>query len=488
MYIQFLNAPGFTIDNDNMLHRSGSWMLTADDDPNGDIALQAQAWAGSIGDAWRQPSDTGDSYEADPEFSVTQIKCQALDSKSCIVTFEASAVQKSGLLEAVSGSCIFERCCDLSEHKTIQYILSNSNIDTLPQVGDVIDWAGSNYRCESLNCRIVNQTVLHVTLKAVNTAVTPDGRIVTAFDNDHGQTKKGSWLITPEALEDFLNRNQLNMPALWAGENYYISSVQTEPADSARCTSVTLTARNSELKLLEVMRSEEIVCMADMQQPEKLFIWNSVWRASDNDRLQFEAMLGESAESWTNDPHAIVSKVTPRRISDCEFEYLLEARYPESIDISGIRGRYWRDRDLPDRHEYYTRVGELRFSPRQCGYRYSYNGHYRKLKTWQPEALCPLRTSDPLPLNWVNQPVKLLEIVEVTYLHGTSAKNLEDITPWFTESRISSSEIAGVSGSFLRYDLDVDDITDNRGREWTRITKVYRKAPENYTWNSNYWV
>ena len=139
MYIQFLNAPGFTIDNDNMLHRSGSWMLTADDEPNGDIALQAQAWAGSIGDAWRQPSDTGDSYEADPEFSVTQIKCQALDSKSCIVTFEASAVQNSGLLEAVSGSCIFERCNDLSEHKTIQYILSNSNIDTLPQVGDVIE-------------------------------------------------------------------------------------------------------------------------------------------------------------------------------------------------------------------------------------------------------------------------------------------------------------------------------------------------------------
>jgi len=334
MQIQFLNAPEFSVTDDGRLHRRGNWLLTGDKDNTGDISLAAREWAGNIGDAWRKPNADGSAFENDDSMSITAINCKALDSNSCIVTFEA---------------------------------------------------------------------------------------------------------------------------------------------------------RGNELKLIEVLRSEEIVSTAIPSAPEKLYIWRSLWRATAGDQAHFESMLGQSAVDWTHDERTIVSKITPRRISDCEFEYQLEARYPETIAASGS-SRHLRDHDLPNRKEYYTRVGEMRFSPRQCGYRYSYNGHYCKLKSWQSDELCPLNTSSCLPLNWVNQPVKLLEIVEVTFLSGTSAENLEDITGWFTESRISSSSLAGVSGSFLRYDLDVDDVTDYRGREWTRITKVYRKAPGNYSWNQNYWV
>ena len=37
-------------------------------------------------------------------------------------------------------------------------------------------------------------------------------------------------------------------------------------------------------------------------------------------------------------------------------------------------------------------------------------------------------------------------------------------------------------------DMEVDDVTDSRERQWTKITKVYRMAPAAYNWNSNYWI
>ena len=82
----------------------------------------------------------------------------------------------------------------------------------------------------------------------------------------------------------------------------------------------------------------------------------------------------------------------------------------------------------------------------------------------------------------------MLEIVEVSFLAGTSAKNISQIISWFTSQRVSNTTIAGISGSFLRYDLEIDDITDSYNRDWTRISRVYRKSPDNYDWNSTYWL
>jgi hypothetical protein len=95
---------------------------------------------------------------------------------------------------------------------------------------------------------------------------------------------------------------------------------------------------------------------------------------------------------------------------------------------------------------------------------------------------------NPLPRNWINQPVKLLEILEVSYLKGPSKDNIQSVSSWFTAQRISNATLAGISGNYLRSDLKVDDITDSCHRKWTRITKVYRKSPANHTWNPQYWI
>ena len=484
MQIQFLASPEFTIDQNNVLHRRGSWLLTAEN-PAEDFSLLSQEWAGNVGEPWRQPIDDGSAYTLDDAITITRISSQAPESNSCIITFEGTEnFNGSGSITPLAENMTLERCKDLSEYKTAVYQLVNVSEDALPQPGDLIDWAGTDYRCESLKVVSSSGNTAHATLTAVRTAPPMRENIQSETTAVHQQQKTSIWLIQEENLSDFLEQNALYQPANWAGSNYYISSIKTEPANSALRCKVTLHARYCCMQLIEALRSEEIVHITAVGTMKKLFIWRSRWRATPEDRGLFEAMLGESAADWTNDERMIVCRVEPQQISDREFEYLLEARYPEDIVSSGEHSDY----DLPDRHEFYTRTGEMRFTPRQCGYRRRRGGKLRKIGNWQGENECPLNRSEALPMHWVDQPVKLLEIVEVTYRQGNSGEHLSEIAEWFTSQRISSEPISNISGSFLRYDLDVDDMTDKKGNNWTRIQKIYRLAPENMSWNNQYWL
>ena len=483
MQIQFLNSHDFTITSDGKLERSGCWLLSSAD---GNIAELAEEWAGSVNDPWRIPSADGCSYTLDDTLKVQHIECKALDSRHCQVIFKASAGSSAAGTEtaAIPGSFRFERKNDLTEYKIISYQLPQRDLALLPAVGAVIDWAGSDYRCEAVTVRENAAQLLIVDVQAVNIAIEPAGRIESEKNHDE-EFKTGSWHIMPDALEDFLQTNALHSPARWAGENFYIYKINSKPADSAARTLVTLTARRSKLEMIESLRSEEIVAMP-MNVPDTRLVWQSRWRATAEDRAIFENKLGNTAQDWTDDSRTIVCKVTPKRISDCEFEYLMEARDPEDI------GREYnfdsKDLDLPDRREYYSRIGEMRLSAGQCGYTWRHNGTYRPINNWASAQLCPLVTNVQLGQRWINQPIKLLEIVEVSFLSGTSANNISQIISWFTNQRVSNTVIAGISGCFLRYDLEIDDITDSYGRDWTRISRVYRKSPDNYDWNSSYWI
>ncbi|MBO5923252.1 MAG: hypothetical protein J6Q81_01935, partial [Lentisphaeria bacterium] len=478
--------PDFTIDENGRLERSGSWLLSSADTGD-DISLLAASWAGSVNDFWRIPSADGRSYTLDQQLKVKYIECTALDSRHCRVKFTASTAGNNdtpGGIEAVTGSFLFERKKDFTEYKTISYKLAANDLALLPQIGSLLDWAGSVYRCEEVNCKENSDEIFTAEVRAVNIAVQSSGVIDSEEQHDQ-KFKTGTWLIMPEALDDFLQTNALHESAPWAGDNFYVYKLNTSPADSAGRTRVTITARYSKLEMIESLRSEEVVAVTQ-DVPQKRLVWQSRWRAAAGDREFFENKLGGVAQDWTSDSRAIVSKVTPKRISDCEFEYLLEARYPE--DIASDLKFDAKDLELPDRLEYYTRIGEMRLSPGQCGYTWRHNGTYRLINNWQFNQLCPLVTTVALNLRWINQPLKLLEIVEVSYLSGTSSKNISQIVSWFTGQRVINTSLAGISGCFLRYDLEVDDITDSRDRDWTRISRIYRKSPNNYDWNTNYWI
>ncbi len=423
MIVQFLDAPDYTIDIHGCTEQRSSWLLSRSPEESGDISDLALQWAGNVGDPARRPNAGGDNFELDDTLCVTNIKCTALDSRSCRVTFTA-----------VSGS--------------------NSS---LPDTGN------------------------DPTQEA-----TPSGvwqQIRDEFTDD-GEFKIASIIIPDDILEDFLTEHAVHTAAEWASDDYYVYSMKTEPAELPQHTLVTATARKSKLQMIENLRTEEVTSTA-FGQLQTLSVWKSRWRATAADREIFSTKLGTSAADWTGDENTIVSKITPKRVSDCEFEYLLEARYP--VHISSSSGDH-RDHDLPDRLEYYIRIGEMRLSAMQCGYIWRYSGRYTPINNWYADQLCPLTTTVALPLHWINQRVKVLEIVEVSYLAGNSGENIAEAAMWFAGPKVETLTLAGITGNFLHSDLDVDDVFDSYDREWTRIRKVYRLAPANHTWNIHYWI
>ena len=268
MQVQFLNAPEFQIDSQGILQRSGSWLLCAEaGDP--EISQMAMEWAGSVGDHWREPNTAGDGFTLNTDLQITKISCQALDSSCCTIKFTGSPADSTGSApggnepQIIRTQYRFERKKDLSEYKTAEFSIPAGGNFTLPAAGDMIDWAGENFRCESVTETVKTDQSRLITITAVNTAVALNGAISSCIKTDSCEIKSGVWKVLPEALDDFLSGNALYAPASWAGENFYISEVKTSPADSAQQTLVSLQARKSSLQMLEALRSEEIVAMND---------------------------------------------------------------------------------------------------------------------------------------------------------------------------------------------------------------------------------
>lgn len=489
MLVQFLNAPDFVIDSNGVLTRRSVWLLTCDAG-EGDIADLAAAWAGNINDPWKKPTADGSSFVPDTTIRITGIKCTALDSRSCRVEFTGSSVSVpgSGSLPDNGATRLenmrFERRKDQSEYKIAIFYLPESELANLPAAGDLIEWAGSDYRCESLQCKSNGNNLCEVELTAVNTAIQSSGIITASTDNQNRKQQTGCWLVSEDALAEFLQNNALHKPAVWAGENFYTASIRSEPANSAGRIAVTITARYAALQLLEKTVHSEIVSFSGTV-PVTAKVWQSRWLAGSEDKEIFENMLGSPAE-WTGDENMIVCKITPKAISECEYEYLLEARYAEQINPGS--SRWWRDSNLSERREYHTRVGEMRLSPLQCGYYWRHSGHYMLIYNWNAQYFCPFDTATAFHRGMINRVLRLLEIVEISYLRGTSGENIQTVTSWFNSQRVENKTLAGISGNFLRYDLEIQDITDSRDRSWTKISQTYRLAPANLQWNSTYWA
>ncbi len=484
MLVQFLDAPGFAIAENGELTRSARWLLSADPD-DGDFGVAAMLWAGTVGSAWRTPNAAGDGYSPDDTLRITKVHCKVLDASSCEIHY--SGASRLGSAAAIPGTYRLERRANLEEFKQNTFKVPALMLaNFLPAIGDTIDWAGGEYRCEKVEVSENSDDTFNVQITAVNTAIRAEGDITTEDNAEFEQLKTGVWLVRADALADFLSTHAVHATAAdWAGENFYIHEVATAPANSARRTRVTLKARLARLKLIEALRHESIASLGGTS-PECEIVWTSRWHGAAADKAIFENQLGADASDWAENGF-IVSRITPQRISDCEYEYALEARQPETI-IPDEKRKYWTDRDLPDRHEYYIRVGEVRFSPLQCGYCWGYRGNYTQLGNWIAARQCPLVATAPLDRRWINQALKLLEVVEISYLSGRSSGHISTIAGWLVGGRVDNSTLAGVSGSWLKVDLDVDDVTDSRDRHWTKISKVYRRAPRGYSWNGNYWV
>ena len=65
----------------------------------------------------------------------------------------------------------------MTEYKTISYRLPENDLALLPEIGSMIDWAGSDYRCEEVLAEEKSDNICIAKVRAVNIAIAPEGRI-----------------------------------------------------------------------------------------------------------------------------------------------------------------------------------------------------------------------------------------------------------------------------------------------------------------------
>ena len=56
----------------------------------------------------------------------------------------------------------------------------------------------------------------------------------------------------------------------------------------------------------------------------------------------------------------------------------------------------------------------------------------------------------------------------------------------FLASKLYNGTVGGHRGVFRKEDIQADEIRDNDGLLWTRITTVYQLPPSAYEWNPTY--
>ena len=482
MLIQCLNVPEYTIGPDGAVCRSARWLLCAEPvDVN--FALAVALWAGEVHGDWRVPNQDGDGYTADPTVRIARIGCKMLDASSCEITYEG--VPRVGAVTRLPGAYQLERRANLEEYQSDTFQVPAKALNSfLPAVGDAVNWNGTAATCIGNVAREQPDGSYLVTVTAVSGTIRAQGEISSIEDADFESVRQGVWVVADSRLAAFLEENAVHASAAtWAGEGFYIFH-QTAVPDERGYTKVTLQARQGKLKLIEACRSEELLSGGTEGTAES--VWKSRWRVRPEDCERFSGLLGKDASDWAESGF-VVSRIVPKRISDCEYEYTLEARRPESIIPSGL-STYWLDDDLPGRVEVKLRGAFVQFSAGQCGYCWNYRGQYALLRNWNPARDCPVVTSTPLDRRWVQQPVPVQEALVTHYYAGDARDNAKYFIRWNSGGRVVQETIADCTGSWLKMSITVENFTDRRGRTWTRVIEVFRKPPANEDWNALYWI
>jgi len=482
MLIQCLNVPEYSIGEDGAVCRSARWLLCADPtDVN--FALAAALWAGEVHGDWRVPNQDGDGYTTDPTVRIARIGCKMLDASSCEITYEG--VPRVGAVTRLPGAYQLERRANLEEYQSDTFQVPAKALNAfLPAVGDAVNWNGTAATCIGNVAKEQPDGSYLVTVTAVSGTIRAQGEISGTEDAEFASVKQGVWVVADSRLAAFLAENAVHASAAtWAGEGFYIFHQAAVP-DERGYTKVTLQARQGKLRLIEACRSEELLSGGADGTAE--VIWKSRWRVRPEDRELFSGSLGSDASEWA-ERGFVVSRVTPKRVSDCEYEYTLEARRPESI-VPGGQSIYWLDDDLPDRVEVKLRGAFVQFSAGQCGYCWNYRGQYTLLRNWNPADDCPIVTGTPLNRRWIQQTVPVLEAVVTTYRAGAARSHAGSFIGWHSGGRVVRKTIAGFTGSWLKMSVAAENFTDRRGRTWTRVTEVFRRPPANEAWNTGYWI
>ncbi len=487
MRIVHHNNIDFNIDDNGKITRRSTWHVMPDagtviDTEWVNLRGQVEQWAGNVGDAWRLPDADSRSYTEDSNFVISEIIFKALNH----YMYEVSYIGHKKHLTAEMIGRISETINSSEERSksAVWMVHSDSLAGWLPQIGDVLTWAGNDFLCENIQMQESANNEWEVKITAKDMSVMMIGNPTFSRSDSHESVRKAKWRVGVNAYDDFITSNGINSDASsWAGNAYYVSDIQVSPHGKIAYY-ISLEARYAETRLLSVKHSEAFNGYDADGNINKIVHWTGRWRVHSANLADFENKVGESAEDWAI-PGAIITKVDPVRVTDLIYEVTMEAREAKDSGSSGLDFNMDNRSNLRCRVDIICKEVDYILNASACGWHKNLQGKYEEIPEWDAQKLCPFVTTAPLPAEMIDANLKCVFVSKTTFLRGRSKAHVKMNLDWSRTPRVVSN-VAGVLGSWLKRSFNTEEVFDNEGKRWTKIIRSYIHTPAGYTWNSNY--
>lgn len=478
MKIQAIDNQYFSLSAGSGLIRSAVWRLTADspDAAPDDFAADVTAWSGIPGDPLRVPATDGTVSEL-PDCPVEKIAVKTLSSLCAEVTLTARRLDTEPLFSE-------SRSADGECRRTATYRVAAASLEAaLPSPGSILAWEGVEHCCESAAAEPAGKGFWEIRATGIPTV----RRIVSppawSVDTDGVRSVVCSWFVAASGYDALLSELEVDAAAPWAGADFVVREVNSKP-EGLTGFLVTAVAREVVTRMTECVRSERFAGFDDFNRAQREVVWNSRWRVHASEMEDFSGITGSPA-LWAGN-HTVVTAVSPKRLSELEYELQIQA---ESLNNPDLFEQYYRDdrSNLKNRVDVSARMVEFLITPEMAGWRRGADGAWEALEEWLPEAHCPLIVTQALDLSLINRALKCVLLEETTHRSGGMSRNIDYLLEWGTAERVFDGKIGGCNGSYLRVDMEAEEIADNCGKRWTRFVGNWQLAPAGYTWNTAYW-
>ena len=204
---------------------------------------------GAVGDPFRLPSDDGSGFLWSENLFVTAIAFLPVNRGLCRVTFTGAGHASA---EAV-GETVEKRSAEGVLTRSRKWRTFRGDAALLPEPGQLLDWEGGAFVCESNERRESADGTIDCTVTAREITTLQLGGISATEEHDGIRRRSVKWFVGSGNREEFLAAHPLLSPAEWAGNSFYLDS-RTVTAGGRTGFEITLTAREISTRLLEAVR------------------------------------------------------------------------------------------------------------------------------------------------------------------------------------------------------------------------------------------
>lgn len=452
MIIQYSKVCDFAIGADGQISQTATWTLrlaSASTTPS-EFAEYVQEWSGHVGDDFRIPAANEQFYTFDTTWYVSAISTKMTEETVNDITYFSCLVTLTGK----------ER---LSPTKLIN----------------------------------VNERV----------------------NQNEEKVKTAKWLVNGINYENFISNHDIGSSAsVWAGEDFFVSNISSEAIGNTGYY-VTLEAKLSEERLFNIQRNEKITDLSDPKKPKIEVTFTGKCRVPESRINAFRNVTGEYVAHWahpTTDPFAKkwaeeIARQCAKEKSKIE-DYIVwsiseNTISPNDYEVTVVVQKKPEPKEEPKvdvtKKTYDVKLVEYKLTAEQCGWRKSSdpNKSWEKITSWTPAQSCPLTTTNTLPEQFIDVPIKCFMVVETSYLPGpTENDNNKAIGDWSRGTIFTSAGPQGFGNitNWLKINqekketIKITGTSNNNGgksvgeKSYTKVVRYYQAAPGTHSWNQNY--